>query len=83
MNIFVDNIQNPKVKELMFQFFYEADRLYNDIDALSYEEFIIRKNAMWELRNKAYEIDGDVFLIHLHSLDEKVKKIYGEQNIVM
>ena len=70
-------IENPEAKKLMEQFFDEVDKLYNDMDNLSYEEFKLRKEAMWDLKCKADDIDGTITIIDLFGLSEKAEKLYN------
>ena len=77
MNKLIEGITNPKVKEIMVRFFEAADKLYDDMDSLSYEEFKVRSKAMWSIRNEAAEL-GDYFLITLGGISNKADKLYGK-----
>jgi len=76
MNKLVESITNPKVKEIMVRFFEAADKLYDDMDSLSYEEFKVRSKAMWNIRNEAEE-EGEYFLITLGGISNKADKLYN------
>jgi len=68
---------NEDVRNLMIQFWESYDKLFDEMDNLSEFEFHKRQNEMWEFRNKASEIKGDIFLISLWGMSEKAEKLYG------
>jgi len=83
MGSFRDNlltsITNEDVKTLMGQFMDAHDKLFEDMDNLSYEDYKIRNKAMWAIRNEASNIEGDFFLITPWGLEAKAEKLYGDK----
>lgn len=71
-------IENPEVRFFMEKFWEAYDKLWIDMEILSYEEFIIRQHEMWEWRNKASEIEGDYFLLSLWGMANKATSLYGK-----
>jgi len=74
-----EEIKNPEVRSLMEKFWESYDKLFIDMDNLTYEEFLVRQQEMWDWRGKAMDIEGDLFLISLWGMSEKAHKIYGDK----
>jgi hypothetical protein len=70
-------VDNPEVRYYMEKFWESYDKLFVDMDNLTEEEFIVRQNEMWSWRNKASEIEGDMFLISLWGMSRKSEELYG------
>jgi hypothetical protein len=70
---------NEEVNALMTKFWEAHDKLYVDMDNLSYEEFKIRSKEMWNICNKTVDVDGTIFMITLDSMPEKANKLYGNR----
>ncbi|MCK9430045.1 MAG: hypothetical protein M0R17_08585 [Candidatus Omnitrophica bacterium] len=68
---------NEEVRTLMIHFWESYDKLWIDMDNLTAGEFRIRQHDMWEFRNKAMCISGDIFLISLYGLEKKAEILYG------
>ena len=66
------------VRSLMKKFWKAYDKLYIEMDGLTENEFFIKQHEMWEFRNKASTISGDMFLISLWGMSDKAEKLYGK-----
>ena len=72
------NIDNIEVRELMLKFWEAYDKLFLDMETLSYDEFRKRSHEMLEWRNKASDIRGDYFLLTLGGMSNKAISLYGK-----
>ncbi len=71
-------VENIEARNLMEKFWEAYDKLFIDMDNLTYEEFLVRQHEMWEWRNKASDIYGDYFLLTLGGLSNKAILLYGK-----
>ena len=73
------DLENPEVRKHMELFWEAHDKLFVDMDNLTHDEFQIRHHEMWQHRNNASDIDGDMFLISCWGLSRKAHEIYGSE----
>jgi len=75
--LWLDSCKTTLGKELFTKFFDETKNLYHDMDALSYREFKIREDKMWELRNEADRAENSISMIDLFGMADKAERLYA------
>lgn len=74
-----EDVQNKEARALMEKFWEAHDKLFEDMDNLTKEQFEKRQHEMWEYRNKASDIEENFFMISLWGLSEKANELYGNK----
>ena len=72
-------------KEYIIKFWEAYDKLFEEMDNLTYEEYKVRNKEMWNLKSEAEALNtkGSFFLLTLGGLENKASKLYGDKSEVM
>lgn len=70
---------SDEAKAYIDSFWDAYDKLYVDMDSLTYEEYKIRNRQMWDFIHKFHEVSGTYVLLTLYGLEDKANKLFGDK----